>query len=152
MKAADNNFIVHEGNRTLQIYNEASFLYGEFLSAEMERIGMKYSYRYVLNPLMENDSLTQLELVRITGQKPPTISITLRNMEKDGIVERAKDGGDRRETHVSITEKGRKMYSKVLATLEKVEKVVLKGISDKELKSMSITVEKMKKNIETALK
>ena len=58
MKAADNNFIVHEGNRTLQIYIEASFLYGEFLSAEMERIGMKYSYRYVLNPLMENDSLT----------------------------------------------------------------------------------------------
>lgn len=152
MRAANNNFIVHEGNRTLQIFNEASFLYGEFISAEMERIGMRYSYRYVLNPLMENDSLTQLELVRITGQKPPTISITLRNMEREGIVERAKNGGDKRETHVSLTEKGKKMYAKVLASLEKMEKVVLKGISEKELNAMSSTVEKMKKNIETALK
>lgn len=152
MRAANNNFIVHEGNRTLQIFNEASFLYGEFISAEMERIGMRYSYRYVLNPLMENESLTQLELVRITGQKPPTISITLRNMEREGIVERAKNGGDKRETHVSLTEKGKKMYAKVLASLEKMEKVVLKGISEKELNAMSSTVEKMKKNIETALK
>ena len=152
MRAANNNFIVHEGNRTLQIFNEASFLYGEFISAEMERIGLRYSYRYVLNPLMENDSLTQLELVRITGQKPPTISITLRNMEREGIVERAKNGGDKRETHVSLTEKGKKMYAKVLASLEKMEKVVLKGISEKELNAMSSTVEKMKKNIETALK
>lgn len=152
MRAANNNFIVHEGNRTLQIFNEASFLYGEFISAEMERIGMRYSYRYVLNPLMENESLTQLELVRITGQKPPTISITLRNMEREGIVERAKNGGDKRETHVSLTEKGKKMYAKVLDSLEKMEKVVLKGISEKELNAMSSTVEKMKKNIETALK
>ncbi len=152
MRAANNNFIVHESNRTLQIFNEASFLYGEFISAEMERIGMRYSYRYVLNPLMENESLTQLELVRITGQKPPTISITLRNMEREGIVERAKNGGDKRETHVSLTEKGKKMYAKVLASLEKMEKAVLKGISEKELNAMSSTVEKMKKNIETALK
>ena len=152
MRAANNNFIVHEGNRTLQIFSEASFLYGEFISAEMERIGMRYSYRYVLNPLMENESLTQLELVRITGQKPPTISITLRNMEREGIVERAKNGGDKRETHVSLTEKGKKMYAKVLASLEKMEKAVLKGISEKELNAMSSTVEKMKKNIETALK
>lgn len=152
MRAANNNFIVHEGNRTLQIFNEASFMYGEFISAEMERIGMRYSYRYVLNPLMENESLTQLELVRITGQKPPTISITLRNMEREGIVERAKNGGDKRETHVSLTEKGKKMYAKVLASLEKMEKAVLKGISEKELNAMSSTVEKMKKNIETALK
>ena len=152
MRTSNNNFIVHEGNRTLQIFNEASFLYGEFISAEMERIGMRYSYRYVLNPLMENESLTQLELVRITGQKPPTISITLRNMEREGIVERAKNGGDKRETHVSLTEKGKKMYAKVLASLEKMEKVVLKGISEKELNAMSSTVEKMKKNIETALK
>ena len=152
MRTSNNNFIVHEGNRTLQIFNEASFLYGEFIGAEMERIGMRYSYRYVLNPLMENESLTQLELVRITGQKPPTISITLRNMEREGIVERAKNGGDKRETHVSLTEKGKKMYAKVLASLEKMEKVVLKGISEKELNAMSSTVEKMKKNIETALK
>ena len=44
------------------------------------------------------------------------------------------------------------MYAKELASLEKAEKVVLKGISEKELKAMSSTIEKMMKNVQTAMK
>ena len=50
--------------------------------------------------------MTQLELVNLTQLKAPTISITLRNMEREGIVRREKNDVDRRETHVYITEKG----------------------------------------------
>lgn len=152
MKAIYNDFIVNSGDPTLQNFNEASHLYGEILREEMERIGMRYSYRYILQPLIENDSLTQLELVKITGQKPPTISITLRNMERDGIVERVKNDGDRRETHVSITEKGRKMFTKVLVAFEKAEKTILKGLTEKELSAMNATIEKMIKNMKTPIK
>lgn len=152
MKALYNDFIVNSGDPTLQNFNEASHLYGEILREEMERIGMRYSYRYILQPLIENDSLTQLELVKITGQKPPTISITLRNMERDGIVERVKNDGDRRETHVSITEKGRKMFTKVLVAFEKAEKTILKGLTEKELSAMNSTIEKMIKNMKSSIK
>ncbi len=152
MKAIYNDFIVNSGDPTLQIFNEASHLYGEILREEMERIGMRYSYRYILQPLIENESLTQLELVKITGQKPPTISITLRNMERDGIVERVKNDGDRRETHVSITEKGRKMFTKVLVAFEKAEKMILKGLTEKELSAMNSTIEKMIKNMKNSIK
>lgn len=152
MKALYNDFIVNSGDPTLQIFNEASNLYGEILREEMERIGMRYSYRYILQPLIENKSLTQLELVKITGQKPPTISITLRNMERDGIVERVKNDGDRRETHVSITEKGRKMFTKVMVAFEKAEKTILKGLTEKELSAMNSTIEKMIKNMKSSIK
>ena len=152
MKALYNDFIVNSGDPTLQSFNVASHLYGEILREEMERIGMRYSYRYILQPLIENDSLTQLELVKITGQKPPTISITLRNMERDGIVERVKNDGDRRETHVSITEKGRKMFTKVLVAFEKAEKTILKGLTEKELAAMNSTIEKMIKNMKSSIK
>lgn len=152
MRAANNNFITHNGNPTLLNFNEASYLYGELINSEMEKIGMRYSYRYILKPLIDNESLTQLELVRITGQKPPTISITLRNMERDGIVTRSKNDGDRRETHVSLTEKGRKMYSKVVDILEKSEKILFKGISEKELKTLNVWIEKMRLNLTDVLK
>lgn len=88
----------------------------------------------------------------MTGLKAPTISITLRNMEREGIVFREKKGGDKREMHVSITEKGKKLYSNVVASIKKAERAILKGIDKSELKAMSATIEKMLKNIQTVKK
>ena len=152
MKATNNNSLMINENEDISIVNEASYLFGEYVCRELEKIGMRYSYRHVLKPLMENDSLTQLELVNITKLKAPTISITLRNMEREGIVSRQKSDNDRRETHVAITEKGRKMYKKVLAALAKAEKITLNGLTDKELKAMRTTMNKMCENLNEAMK
>ncbi|MDE6731889.1 MAG: MarR family transcriptional regulator [Oscillospiraceae bacterium] len=144
MKTTNNNSLMIRSNDYINAVNEASYLYGEFVCREMERIGMKLSYRHVLKPLMEHDSLTQLQLVKITGLKAPTISISLRNMERDGLVRRDKKTDcDRRETHVCITDKGKKMYAKVLEILGRAEKTMLKGISKSELKAMRGTLDKM---------
>ena len=152
MRAANNNSLMINENEDISVVNEASYLFGEYVCRELEKIGMRYSYRHVLKPLMENDSLTQLELVNITKLKAPTISITLRNMEREGIVERQKNDNDRRETHVMITEKGKKMYKKVLAALAKAEKITLNGITDKELKAMRTVMNKMCGNLNEAMK
>ncbi len=152
MKASNNNFISRDGSRFVESLNEVSYLYGELVCRDMEKIGMRYSYRHILKPLMENKTLTQLELVNLTGQKAPTVSITLRNMENDGIVRREKNSIDRRETHVYITDKGKKMYKKVLSALEKADKAILNGISESELESLVSVLEKMKENINLSVK
>ena len=100
---------------------------------------------------MEADGLTQLDLVKITKLKAPTISITLRNMERDGIVRREKNDNDRRETHVFITDKGRQMHAKVLEAFDKAEQVMLKGLSEKELDSVGALIEKMTANLKNGL-
>lgn len=144
MKMTNNNSLMIRGNDFIASVNEASYLYGEFIRMELESIGMKLSYRHILHPLMVHESLTQLELVKITGLKAPTISISLRNMEENGIVRREKkDGSDRRQTHVFITDKGKKMYSRALEVLDKAERTMLKGLSDKELNAMREVLNKM---------
>ena len=152
MKALNNNFISHNGSEFVESLNEVSFLYGELVCRDMDKIGMRYSYRHILKPLMENKMLTQLELVKLTGQKAPTVSITLRNMENDGIVRREKNSTDRRETHVCITDKGKKMYKKVISALEKADKTILSGISESELEALIDILDKMKSNLGRAVK
>lgn len=152
MKAMDNYYIVNDGKSMLQVFNEASFLYGELLNCAMEKIGMKYSYRFILRPLVENESLTQFELSEMTGMKAPTISITLRSMERDGFVCREKKCGDMREMHVSITEKGKKLYKKVINSIKKAEKTILNGIDKQELDAMNLTIEKMLNNLRASKK
>lgn len=152
MKTTNNNTLMVNENDSIAAVNEASYMFGVYVCQELERIGMRYSYRHIMKPLMENENLTQLELVKITNLKAPTISITLRNMERDGIVRREKNDSDRRETHVYITDKGKKMYAKVLAALEKAEKTMLKGLTEKELKAVSASLKKMSENLKTEIK
>ena len=147
MKATNNNSLMVNKNETIECVNEASYLFGAYVCSELDKIGMRYSYRHVLKPLVDNESLNQLELVKLTNLKAPTISITLRNMEHDGIVRREKNDDDRRETHVYITEKGKKMYAKVLAALDKAEETMLRGVSEKELKILRDTLSKLSGNI-----
>lgn len=152
MKAMNNNSFTAQGNISIQSVNEASYLFGAYVCQQFERIGMRYSYRHVMQPLIENEGLTQLELVNFTNLKAPTISITLRNMERDGIVRREKDKSDLRETHVYITDKGKKMYTKVQNAVKKAEKTMLGGITETELKALRSTLDKMSSNLRTHIK
>ena len=119
MKNSNNNTYMFKGNETIKSVNDASFMFGKYVCRELEAIGMRSSYRHVMKPLMEQDGMTQLELVNLTQLKAPTISITLRNMEREGIVRREKNDVDRRETHVYITEKGREMHAKILEAFDR---------------------------------
>lgn len=152
MRSANNNSLMVKENAPIESVNEASFLFGELVSREMEKIGMRSSYRHLLKPLVENASLTQLQLVKLTDLKAPTISITLRNMERDGIVSRVKNDSDRRETHVAITDKGKKMYGKLLAAIDKTQQTMLKGLSDEELDAVCSALRKMSANLRAKLK
>lgn len=137
------NVVIANGNDGIRSIVTAGSLYQRYVAAELEKIGMRTSYRHMMKPLTENESLTQLQLVEMTGLKAPTISITLRNMEREGIVCRVKNDSDRRETHVSLTDKGREMYDRILETLDRAEKIMLANISDKELKAARTAAEKM---------
>lgn len=146
-----NSTPVTDGSDAVKRVRETYELFSKYVSRELKEIGMRASYRHVMTPLMENESLTQLQLVNMTGLKAPTISITLRNMEREGIVRREKNDEDRRETHVYITDKGREMYAKIMETLDKAEKLMLDGLTDREIKSLRATLGKMSDSLSSEL-
>ena len=137
------NNVINNGSDRIGNINNVGSLFIRYVNSELLKFGMRSSYMHMMQPLMESESLTQLQLVELTGLKAPTISITLRNMEREGIVARVKNDSDRRETHVSLTDKGKDMYGKILETLGKAEEIMLQGVSDKELKAARAAADKM---------
>lgn len=140
-----------EGTEAANSLNNAAALFAEYLGRRLEAIGMRASYRHVMSPLMEKDGVTQLELVNKTGLKAPTISITLRNMERDGVVRREKNESDRRETHVFITDKGRQMYNQALEAYQDAENILLRDMSEEELKAIVTLMSKASQSLSAAL-
>ena len=100
----------HESKTTAaEVIREIGDLYIVKIKKETEAIGIKNAYRPLLSALYSEDGGTQLSLAQRTGIKAPTVSITLRKMEKEGIVDRVVDESDLRKTHVYLTEKGKKL-------------------------------------------
>ena len=145
-----------EQNKNMQtppmLLNEVSRL---FLRVVKQRSGEEdkrptreqMSARLMLMHLSRNDGATQSELARVTRMKAPTISVALRNMEADGLVERAADGDDGRITHVYITEKGRQADSENLARFQQVDSIMMEGISEPEADALVATLCKMRENL-----
>ena len=58
--------------------------------------------KLVLQCLINRDGVTQLDIVKFTGFKPPTISIMLQKMETEGLVSRRPDEYDLRADRKSV--------------------------------------------------
>jgi len=60
----------------------------------------------VLLALWEREGVTQSQLAQDLAVEQPTMANTLKRMERDGLIERVPDPGDRRQARVHLTAQG----------------------------------------------
>jgi DNA-binding MarR family transcriptional regulator len=72
----------------------------------------------LLASLADADAVTQQELVRRVGSDPNTVRAMLLLLEGRGLVARERHPADGRARSVSLTAKGRKVFTKLLAKSE----------------------------------
>ena len=104
--------------------------------------------KLVLQCLINKDVVTQLDIVRFTGFKPPTISIMLHKMEEEGLVTRKPDEYDLRAMRVYITDDGRAEYSKAVKIVNAIESKLMYNITDEEKRSLESVLKKIKSNLD----
>lgn len=103
--------------------------------------------KLVLQCLMKTNGVTQLDIVKFTGFKAPTISIMIQKMESYGYVTRKPDENDLRAMRVYITDSGKEIYYNAVMNVKHVEGKVLRGISEKEQKTLAKILNKINKNL-----
>ena len=73
------------------------------------------------------DGIRQTELAEALGIQGPSLVRLLDNLERDGLILRREDRGDRRAKSLVMTESGRRAYLKVKAVTEQVADRLLAG-------------------------
>lgn len=129
------------------LINEIAKMFDEKMSYETERFGMSGGYRRMLFHLSREDGLTQLDLVKRTHLTAPTVSVSLKKMEKEGLVIRKTDDIDLRQIRVYLTEKGRELDSLILKKSKENEEDMHVDISDEEWENLRKTLVKVFKNM-----
>ncbi|NCU27014.1 MarR family transcriptional regulator, partial [Candidatus Nomurabacteria bacterium] len=117
---------------------------GSVIRGHLEQLGMKRSFGPVLMVISRREGMTQNELAVHMHVTAPTISVVIRNMEDNGLVEKKCDTGDQRQFKLYMTEKGRQLWDKtdrifaavndsLLSCLEGGEEKLLRRLNDEAL-------------------
>ena len=103
--------------------------------------------RLTLHVLAHYNGCSQLDLVKRTHLKPPTISVTLKSLEAQGFVYRETDEKDMRVTRVYLSERGRAHNQQIMERLLSIDKQMMQGFSAEECAQFSQYLERMRNNI-----
>ena len=111
----------------------------------------QHACRLLLRALCAEDGVRQSDLCRATHLKAPTVSTLLREMEKNGLVLRRADGGDRRATRIHLTEKGLAADKNIRARLREVDGILMRDLSPEDERVLLTLLRRMRDNILTDL-
>ena len=115
---------------------KASQRWNELLQEAFAREGfpeVRASYGSVLLPLFEEDGLRIGEIARRARLSKQTMTTMVRLAERDGLVERRPDEGDRRATRVHLTGKAHRFRPVAEETLAELEKLARAALGDRGL-------------------
>ena len=133
----------------LKLCNEISRLFRTELRERdfHEGVMTQHGAHLVLSLLAINDGINQLELVNKTHLSPPTVSVIVKRMEDEGIVERRNNPLDGRSFCVYLTEKGREMDAENIENIKKVDSVAHEGITEEEFETLMRILPKLRDNL-----
>lgn len=127
---------------------DLSRLIHDLMREQEHALGIKSGYRMILFHLnRREDGVSQSRLVSETHLKPPTVSLTLQNMERDGLVERKTNTEDQREILVCLTAAGRSLDKKLHEGIENVDRNISSALTEQEQQQLIELLLKMRGHI-----
>lgn len=119
-----------------------------FTEGEAKRILFQKSNRLILSVLMQNQTMSQLEIIKAAKLKSPTVSVTLKRLEKGGYVLKHTDETDHRSVKVMLTEKGREAGKTLLERIDFEERNSLDTLTDYEYRQLMNLLLKIRSNMQ----
>ena len=117
------------------------------MSGEDANSSKQHSRRLILMKLAREDGITQRELVKDSRMTAPTISVALRSLEQEGLVERRGDEDDMRAVRVYLTEKGREIDRMNRNRIQCVDEIMMRGLSESEQQTLMKLLLRMRENL-----
>ncbi|HHW08394.1 MAG TPA: MarR family transcriptional regulator [Firmicutes bacterium] len=83
----------------------------------------------IMFALWREDGQIQKELAKRLHLSAATVTVSLKRLEKAGLLERRRDQDDQRQSRVFLTERGRALHQEVLESLRITDRDSLAGFS-----------------------
>ena len=110
-------------------------------------IGIHRSRHQALMRLARHDTVkSQKEIAEELEITQAAMTVTLSKLERDGLIKR-NAGKDSRFNEITVTEKGKEIVEKSKAHFSSVDAAAFEGLTDDELQTFEICLDKIQKNL-----
>ncbi len=127
--------------------NQLSLLHRIYIHRAAAKHGMHFGQLPILELLAKQGSCTQRELADILHVSPPSITNSVKRMQKAGLLEKTVDSDDLRYNNITITEEGRKYAAQCRKLFDQVDKQMVEGFSPEELAQFTNFLQRMIDNL-----
>ncbi len=100
----------------------------------------------ILDYLKDHDGSVQKDIAEHCQITPATIVSVLSGMEKNGLIERRQQDGNRRSLYVYLTSKGKEFIKRLDSEFSAVEEKAVRDFTSKETETLKILLTKIYEN------
>lgn len=123
-------------------------MYYSRIQSQLAEVGLYRGQPPILMLLYKNDGMSQKEMARALNLSPATMTLTLKRMEKAGLVLREMDEHDQRILRVHLSEKGREMCETGESRIGVVTAELLEGFTLEEQQQLNEYLGRIARNME----
>ena len=123
-------------------------MYYSRIQSQLAEVGLYRGQPPILMLLYKNDGMSQKEMARALNLSPATMTVTLKRMEKAGLVLREMDEHDQRILWVHLSEKGREMCETGESRIGVVTAELLEGFTLEEQQQLNEYLGRIARNME----
>ena len=123
-------------------------MYYSRIQSQLAEVGLYRGQPPILMLLYKNDGMSQKEMARALNLSPATMTVTLKRMEKAGLVLREMDEHDKRILRVHLSEKGREMCETGESRIGVVTAELLEGFTLEEQQQLNEYLGRIARNME----
>ena len=102
----------------------------------------------VLRVLWQQEGLSQVELAQRMMVEKASLTAVLKAMEADGLISRVRNAEDRRKVNIFLTPAGRRLKSKILPLIGKINKRATRRLSSADVQQMRRLLARMMINLQ----
>ncbi len=109
--------------------------------------GVYFGQPPILDFLEKNGVCTQNELAKALEVSPASIAVSIKRMQKNGVVEKIADDNDLRCNRISLTEKGREMTREMHQKFDQIDKIMFADFDENELLALKDYFDRIYNNL-----
>lgn len=109
--------------------------------------GVYFGQPPILDFLEKNGVCTQNELAKALEVSPASIAVSIKRMQKNGVVEKIADDNDLRCNRISLTEKGREMTREMHRKFDQIDKIMFTDFDENELATLKEYLDRIYNNL-----
>ena len=126
---------------------EISRMYMEKCFVKLKKVGIHPRQIPILAVLYRRDGCSQKELAQELGVKPPTVTVSIQRLEKNGLLIRRQDEKDLRVSRIYLSDAGNAIIKEGMQLAREGEKQILSAFTESELCLMRRFCQQIKENI-----